>query len=279
MTDVGRPQEPGRLPDGWGGDTPSDDTLVRAYAEAYADLGEALGAASDAPTVRTDEFVGFDTHQPFPFVNVAVLLRPVVDVNDPVLDEISSFFAPDDDQTPFLLWSATPLPDLRSRNWFLMGHPPLMIRPVGPADVPAPDGLELVRVRDTETLATFDTTLIEAYPVPEMAGRRQFGPGVLDAPGWHLWLALLDGDPVGTAAAHVTDAFVDVEWISLRPEARGRRIGEALTWAATLAAPDRPAMLFASDLGRPTYERMGYLGLIRLTLWVGQRGAAQGPAA
>ncbi len=262
-----------RLPDGWGGDTPVDDTLVRAYAEAYADLAEALGTAMDAPTVRTEEFVAFDTHQPFPFVNVAVLLRPVFEVTDPLLDDVAAFFAPDDEQTPFLVWSATPLPDLRTRSWALMGHPPLMLRPAGPADVPAPEGLELVEVRDADTLATFDATLIEAYPVPEMTGRRQFGPGVLDAPGWRLWLAMLDGKPVGTAAAHVTDAFVDVEWISLRPEARGRRIGEALTWIATLAETDRPAMLFASDLGQPTYQRMGYASLSRLTLWVGTRSA------
>jgi len=35
-------------------------------------------------------------------------------------------------------------------------------------------------------------------------------------------------------------------------------------------------MLFASDLGRPTYERMGYLRLSRLTLWIGTGGAAPG---
>ena len=103
-------------------------------------------------------------------------------------------------------------------------------------------------------------------PVPEFSET----PGELPT-GWRLWLAVLDGEPVGTAAAHVTDAFVDVEWISLRPEARGRRIGEALTWKATLTETDRPAMLFASDLGQPTYERMGYRKLSRLTLWIGRR--------
>jgi hypothetical protein len=71
----------------------------------------------------------------------------------------------------------------------------------------------------------------------------------------------------------VTESFVDVEWISLHERFRGRRIGEALTWAATLVEPDLPAMLFASDLGQPTYARMGYQNLTRLTLWVGTRRA------
>jgi hypothetical protein len=259
-----------RLPDGWGDDSPRDDSLLRAYAEAYADLAEMLGRAGGHPTIRTPDFVAFDSRAPFPFVNVAALLRPVHTDDDPVLDEIASFFAADDD-TPFLVWSATPMPSLEVRGWSLMGHPPLMLRPAGPADVPVPDGVEIIEVGDAETLAAFDTTLIEAYPVPEMVGRRHFGAGVLDADGWHMWLALDAGRPVGTAAAHVTDSFVDVEWISLRPEQRGRRIGEALTWQATLADPDRPAMLFASDLGRPTYARMGYRNLARLTLWVGKR--------
>ena len=35
----------------------------------------------------------------------------------------------------------------------------------------------------------------------------------------------------------------------------------------TLADPTRPAMLIASDQGRPVYERMGYLPLFRFTLW------------
>ena len=260
-----------RLPDGWGVDSPRDDTLLRGYAEAWADLAEILGRAGGHQTLRTPDFVAYDSHAPFPFVNVAVMLRPIHDIGDPVLDEITRFFASDDDDTPFLVWSATPTPSFASKGWSLMGHPPLMLRPAGSAEVPKPEGLEIIKVHDADTLAAFDTTLIEAYPVPGMEGRRHFGDGVLGAPGWHMWLAMAGGQPVGTAAAHVTSAFVDVEWISLRQEQRGRRIGEALTWSATLVELDRPAMLFASDLGRPTYERMGYQILARLSLWVGRR--------
>ena len=55
--------------------------------------------------------------------------------------------------------------------------------------------------------------------------------------------------------------------ISCAETYRGKGIGEALTWAATLADPSRPAMLMASDSGRPIYERMGYIPILRLTLW------------
>jgi len=47
--------------------------------------------------------------------------------------------------------------------------------------------------------------------------------------------------------------------ISARPEVRGRGVGRAVTAAATVVAPDRPAMLISSDDGRPVYERLGYV--------------------
>jgi hypothetical protein len=76
---------------------------------------------------------------------------------------------------------------------------------------------------------------------------------------------------VATSAAYVHDGMTDVEWVSSRPETRGRGVGAAVTWAATLVDPALPAMLIASDLGQPVYERMGYLRLTRFTLWVGTR--------
>lgn len=57
---------------------------------------------------------------------------------------------------------------------------------------------------------------------------------------------------------------------------RGRGYGETMTWHATLADAEAPSMLIASDLGRPTYERMGYLTLARFTPWAGARAEREG---
>jgi hypothetical protein len=260
------------LPDGWGPTTPRDDTLTRAYVEAFGDMIEKFGTAIGLPTMRTEAFVAYDSHVPNLWQNIAVLLHPVVDPKDPVLDELRAFFAPDEEQTAFLLMSATHTPNLAARGWTPLGHPPLMMRPPAPATPPAPDGLEIVEVRDAETLTTFNETMIAAFPVPEMQGRRGYERPIVDVDGYRMWLGRLDGEPVGTSAAHVTDTFVDVEWISVMPNARGRHVGEAMTWKATLARPEVPAMLIASDLGQPVYERMGYLRLSRFTLWAGARG-------
>jgi hypothetical protein len=84
--------------------------------------------------------------------------------------------------------------------------------------------------------------------------------------------------PVATSAAVVDAGVNGVTAVASLPGERGRGYGQALTWAATLAAPELPAVLLASDLGRPLYERMGYLAIVRTTLWHRRRpapGAAQ----
>jgi len=52
--------------------------------------------------------------------------------------------------------------------------------------------------------------------------------------------------------------------VHLEPHA----IRAAVTWAATTADPTLPAVLIASDLGRPVYERLGYTTRNRWTIWV-----------
>jgi len=70
------------------------------------------------------------------------------------------------------------------------------------------------------------------------------------------------------ACAHQHAGANLVEYVAALPAARGRGAGSAVTWAATLADPDLPAVLVASDDGRPVYESMGYVALERWTAWL-----------
>jgi hypothetical protein len=261
------------LPDGWDPGLPASDNLIKGYVLGYADLMEATATAVGWPSMRTDRFLAIDATTPFPWQNCVVPLRPFgTDEVDDVIGEAEAFFRARDGG-PFLLWGGFPIPDLSGRGWTLMGHPPLMLRPAGGEAPPLPEGLEIVAVRTVEDLEAFITTLVDAFPLPELAGLPLGGytEAVLDVDGWNLWLGRIDGRPVATGAAWVHGGIVDVEWISARPETRGRGVGAAITWAATMTDPSRPAMLIASDLGQPVYERMGYLRLTRFTLWVGVR--------
>ena len=61
--------------------------------------------------------------------------------------------------------------------------------------------------------------------------------------------------------------MTDVEAVATLPEHRGRGVGAAVTWAATLADPAQPAVLIASDAGVGIYRAMGYLPVARWTIW------------
>ena len=257
------------LPDAWDAGLPADDNLIKSYVWGYADLMEATAHALGWPVTRTERFVAVDAGTEFPFQNAAVPLRPFGERDVPdLVGEIEAFYAPRPGG-PYLLWCGFPVPTLADRGWLRMGHPPLMFRPAGGAPPPLPDGLELTPVTTAEELEVFGSTLVEAFPVPALAGRPfgGYGPELLDVPGWRMWLGRIDGRPVATSAVHVHGGVNDVEWISARPETRGRGVGAAVTWAATVADPALPAMLIASDLGQPVYARMGYLRLTRFALW------------
>jgi GNAT superfamily N-acetyltransferase len=86
-----------------------------------------------------------------------------------------------------------------------------------------------------------------------------------------MFLGRVDGRAVTAASSIVAHGVNHVEWVATLPDVRGRGFGSAATWAATLADPAVPAVLVATDMGRPVYERMGYVVLDRWTFLVGER--------
>ena len=145
-----------------------------------------------------------------------------------------------------------------------------MVRFPAPRSRPEPPGVELREVHDADGLAVAERVLVEGYPMPDLepllAGDL-LAPGILGGPT-RVWVGYVDGEPVSVACAHEHAGATLVEYVAALPAARGRGAGSAVTWAATLADPDLPAVLVASDDGRPVYESMGYVALERWTAWL-----------
>lgn len=257
---------PAPLEDGWQPTTPVSDSITRDFVDSSATYITSVGRAVGAAVIDDDDVAGAHHHAPFPFVNMVIARRPIPDAEWP--DRLARIRAAFPGGAPFVITSPFPTPDLAADGFSLIGHPPFMVRPAGPTpDLASPSGLEIAEVTETDALAHFEQTLMEAYPGGPSGS--MFRPPILDVAGVTLWMGTLDGAPVGTAATHHAGAVNGVEMVACMPDARGQRVGEALTWAATLARPELPAALIASDAGRPVYARMGYLPITRFSLWVG----------
>src|SRR5207244_5011426 len=116
----------------------------------------------------------------------------------------------------------------------------------------------------------FAQVLVDGFPIPDLQPFR--AGSLLDervlAPGLRFWVGAADDRPVASAAAYVASGVVGVNFVATLPHERRRGYGEAVTWRATMAAPELPAVLLARDAGRPVYARLGYLPGTRLSLGV-----------
>lgn len=252
------------LEDGWQPGTPSGDTVLRDFVDSSVHYLVDIGRAVGATTILDDDLAGAHHAADFPFANLVITRRPLdVDTWSAALGRLRDTFA---GRGPFVVASPFPTPDLRDAGCDLIGHPPFMTRAAGAAAVPEPAGLEITAVTDAAELEVFERTLADAYPAGH--GGSLFTAPILDVDDISLWVARLDGEPVATSLAHHGGHVNGVEMISCHPSVRGRGIGEAVTWQPTLVRPDRPAALIASDPGRPVYERMGFVALLRFTLWM-----------
>ncbi len=160
-------------------------------------------------------------------------------------------------------------PDLGPHGWHLVGHPPLMVRPAGGSGPNVPAELTVVEVVDEVGLEVFERTLVDGYPDPQLQPYR-FGSvhdgRILGGPT-RLFTGTVGGRPTATAMGHVAHGVNVVEMVATVANGRGRGYGAAVTWRAGTVDPTLPAVLFASDLGRPVYERLGYLACSRWTIW------------
>lgn len=265
------PLETGYRPQAPPGDNACND-FAQGLADAYAALARARGDA----VLDDDVMLLADAASPSFFGNVAVMRQPLSERGwSEAAARMASFYA-ERAGGPFLVFSAWPTADLTALGFGLVGHPPLMLRPPAPVTAAAVDGVEIRPVEDADSAPDWEWAFVHGFPIAELQPFRPsciLPPGALAAERWRHWVAYADGRPVGTASAYLADRHLQVEYIATVEAARRRGIGRALTATATAAAAHQPAMLIASDPGRPVYERLGYLPILRFTLWEGARQA------
>lgn len=258
------------LESGWSPETAVDDSILRRFLFNQAEVQATLATAAGGRIERTPDVALADTGTPVAYLNQATLMRPVTDADDRVLDHVTEFFR---NGSIGLFLSAWPTPDLSRRGWMLVGHPMFVVR--GPASASAYDAplRPDVSVRIAETaddLAMVERIVADGYPVAEMADlppNQVLGQSLVSSAVVHR-IGYLDGVPVAAAANQVGHGVVNLSLAATLPTARRRGVWQALVNARCADAPDLPAVAFTSDYSRPGFVRMGFLPLMRFTLWI-----------
>ncbi len=151
----------------------------------------------------------------------------------------------------------------------LVRMPCMVLDPGSRTPFGIPDGLKIERVTDDRGLVDFKRALFRGFTLvswPEDLSalfRRRFYEDDL----CRLWVGYVDGEPAACSVSVIREGIVGVYLVAVVPEARNRRIGEALSWAATLADESLPAVLQASAMGFPVYVRMGYRQIGECLFW------------
>jgi hypothetical protein len=254
-----RPLETGWLPD-----TPVDDTLLRQFIFSQAEVNELTARATGGRVERTDQVFLADSGTPVPYLNQAILTRPLTDA---ALDVTETFFAGID--RPTTLLSIWPTPDLSDRGWQRVGHPAMVVRSPGPVEHEPTADVELRVASTSEDLAIAERIVIDGYPMDEA---RDLPPGrlfpqALVESGLTVRLGLLDGQPVGVGNVHIGHGLVNLCLGATLPAARRRGVWQALVGARVTEDTTLPAVAYTSDFSRPGFLRMGFLAVARFTLW------------
>jgi hypothetical protein len=257
------------LTTGWEADTPVEDSLLRRYLFHWAGYCEAYAQAARGATLRRDTFHAADLRRASGYFNSATLLCPPGADFTAVLDEVERFFAPGHGEV--LLWSAWPTPDLTARGWRLEGHPPLLMRP--PAAVlepPAAPPVDVRRVRDPAGLAEWERVVIDGYPLPELADLPTpaiADPALLQDPRVAFWTGYEDDRAVSVGTSFVSHGIGSFALGVTLPEARRRHHWLRHAVERLRHSPDVWMTGVFSDFSRPGAERIGFVPILRFTLW------------
>jgi GNAT superfamily N-acetyltransferase len=138
--------------------------------------------------------------------------------------------------------------------------PGMAMHPI-PAGPGAPEGHEIRRITDAAGLEDHIRTLAEGFEIPEPIVRPWIGEALWRRAGCSVYVGLTDGLAVTTGFGVRTGRTIGVYNIATVERARRRGYGAAMTArvaADGAAAGCDVAILQASDMGQPIYERLGF---------------------
>ena len=211
------------------------------------------------------------------FHNMA-MVRDTIDP-DALLDAVREFYV--GRGRVFSIWTRAHADQtletvLQTRGFMLLVTMPAMALLADPGTRCEPPGLAIRPAVDDQGRRDYLHVTAEAYATfqqPAALAADAFAAlASVCAPHVQGFVGYLGGAPVAAAATYVTHGVAGIGWVGTVPGQRGRRYAEAVTWAAVREGLRRGgafANLQASPMGRPVYERMGFITPTEYRVWVG----------
>ena len=141
---------------------------------------------------------------------------------------------------------------------------------------PAIADFEIRRETDWAGVETHIHTGAIGFEMPEEVLAAIFSPALLARDDVWIYVGYAGGEPVATGLGVRTGRTIGVYNVATLPDARGRGYGAAITrrvMADGAAAGCDVAILQASEMGYPIYERLGFRTVVEYMAWV-EPGAA-----
>lgn len=122
--------------------------------------------------------------------------------------------------------------------------------------------LDIRPVEDDATFAHFVAVIAASFGFADEAAARMLPPSTRSTPGTFWYVGYAEGEPVAASQLMLLDGdAAGVNFIGTLEGHRGRGYGEAVTQRVVDKAAEEGrsiAVLQASEMGRPVYERMGF---------------------
>ena len=196
---------------GWLPTTRVEDNLLRRFVHSQAVVNSITATALGGRTDHNDDVFLAYTGGPIPYLNQAILTRPLEGAHDAALGTVEAFF---DDAylagRPATLLSLWPTPDLSTKGWSLVGHPALVLRAPGASvHEPAP-GVTVRKATAPENFATAERVAVEGYPFEQARGlpTGSLLPPALAGTDPIVRLGQLDGETVAVGNVVIAHGLV-----------------------------------------------------------------------
>ena len=256
------------------------DLLARADALSAAFLRAARGRPGTDVRIDDDVVSGL-TGIPLPMFNTVTDARFAPDTVDRRIEEVLRPFRERGIDMTWRVGSTSSPGDLVDR---LVAHglridellPVMALRLDGWHPEPPAPGVAVNAVEDVAAFRTAVDIVITAFEMPAALGPvlvDRFASDAIAKDGMQrVFLATLDGRPVATSLGVLEGDVIGIYNVATLPDSRGRGAGRTVTGAAVADGRARgavAAVLETSPLGRPVYERMGFLDVGTATMLLG----------